>query len=371
MEIDLMTLTTQAVAPGDIQDTLNKIWESLETTNVTRASLFNLIFYTQKNNRTAYVQKLAQKVIEKFPSRVIFIAVDKQSKEEFLKTEVSILSSSHGDFDVACDYIQIEASGASISRVPFVVLPHILPDLPIYLAWAEDPSQDDPLFDQLHTFASRLIFDSETTDNMPRFCTSILQHYKTEHTDIADLNWARLESWRDLLSMAFYSEENLDRMQHAKKITLTFNAQESQFFCHTRIQSLYLQAWIACQLNWEFKAAQFEKEQMLFSYQSTYSPVEVILTPIMNPKLPPGLILTLDITTLDDHMYCFSRDLEQIHRITLNSHDAKKCDIPATYILQKAESGHSLVKEVTHRGTSKHFLKVLNLLKNIENLGIC
>lgn len=366
-----MTLTTQEVAPADIQTTLNKIWESYETTNVTRASLFNLIFYCKTNSRTPYVQKLAQKVIEKFPSRIIFIAVDKQSHDDHLKTQVSILSSSRGEFDVACDYIQIEASGLSIKRVPFVVLPHILPDLPIYLAWAEDPSHNDPLFDQLNIFASRLICDSETTDNLPHFCKSLVKKHENEHIDIADLNWARIESWRDLLSMAFYSEENLERIQHTQSIALTFNAQESQFFCHTRIQSIYLQAWIACQLNWKFNNTRVEKGGMILNYESKYNPIEVTLTPIMNPKLPPGLILNLDIRSLDGHRYSFSRDLEQIHRITLNSFNAQQSDVSATYILQKAESGHSLVKEVTHRGTSKHFLKVLNLLKNMEDGAIC
>lgn len=366
-----MTLTSQVVSPGAIQETLDKIWESFETTNVTRASLFNLIFYSQKNGRTAYIKKLTQKIIEKFPSRVLFIAVDKDSKENFLKTEVSILSSSRGEFDVACDYIQIEAGGASLSRVPFVVLPHILPDLPVYLVWAEDPTEEDPLFPLLNHLASRVIFDSETTDNLARFAKEILHHFQATGTDIADLNWARVESWRELLSMVFYSEENLDRIQHAQKITITFNAEGSQFFCHTRIQSVYLQAWIACQLDWKFQSADTGKDSMRFTYQSHYSPVEVVLTPIQNAKLPPGLILTLDILTLDDHTYSFSRDLEQIHLITLNSFDAQKCDLPATYILQKAESGHSLVKEVTHRGTSKHFLKVLNLLQQEENLGVC
>lgn len=366
-----MTLTTQEVAAADIQTALNKIWESYETTNVTRASLFNLIFYSDKNTRTPYIQKLAQKVIEKFPSRIIFISADKQSKEDRLKTHVSILSSSRGEYDVACDYIQIEASGPSIARVPFLVLPHILPDLPIYLAWAEDPSQNDPLFNQLNTYVNRLIFDSETTDNLPRFCTSIIQKYEGAHIDIADLNWARIESWRELLSMVFYSEENLDHMHHAQSIALTFNAQESQFFCHTRIQSIYLQAWIACQLNWEFKNIYMEKDSMIFCYQNKYTCVQVSLSPILNAKLPPGLILSLDINTLDGRTYSFSRDPEQIHRITLNSYNEKQCDLPVTYILQKAESGHSLVKEVTHRGTSKHFLKVLNLLKNMDNGAVC
>lgn len=366
-----MTVSNQVVIPADIQDALNKIWESFETTNTTRASLFNLIFFSKKNNRTAYVQKLAQSVIEKFPSRVIFIAVDKKSNEDFLKTEVSILSSSRGEFDVACDYIQIEAGGESESKIPFVVLPHILPDLPVYLIWGDDPSQVDPLFHQLVPFANRLIFDSETTENLSGFSKSLLGLHENAQIDIADLNWARLESWRNLLSMVFYSEESLERIQHAQKIDISYNAKESQFFCHTPIQSIYLQTWIACQLNWTFKTAHREKDHLFFSYQSNHSSVEINLSPVLNAKLPPGLILTLDIITQDHHTYSFSRDLEQLHCITLNVHDAKKCEIPAQYILQKAESGHSLVKEITHRGTSKHFLKVLNLLNNTEINGLC
>ena len=90
-----MTTSLHQVTPADIQSELNRIWESLETKNVARACLFNLIFYTQKNQRAAYIQKIAQKVVEKFPSRVIFVSVDKESKENFLKTDVSILSSSN------------------------------------------------------------------------------------------------------------------------------------------------------------------------------------------------------------------------------------------------------------------------------------
>ncbi|HEY2809870.1 MAG TPA: glucose-6-phosphate dehydrogenase assembly protein OpcA [Rhabdochlamydiaceae bacterium] len=363
-----MTVASRIVNPAEIQDTLNHIWESYETKNITRASLFNLIFYVQKSKRLAYVQELAQKVIEKFPSRVILISVNKESAEDFLKTEVSILSSSKGEYDVACDFIQFEASGASTARIPFVVLPHILPDLPIYIAWAEDPCKKDPLFQQLDPLASRLIFDSEATEGLAHFCKSILAHHVSSHTDIADLNWARVESWRDLLSMVFYSEENLHCLERSKSIAISYNAQESQFFSHTRVQSIYLQAWIACQLNWECKGMRKEKDVFVFSYQSAYSPIEIRLNPAIDVKLPPGLILSMDITTLDQRTFSFSRNLEQLHRVTFNASDPNQCALPAHYILQKAESGHSLVKEITHRGTSKHFLKVLNLLQNLNQM---
>jgi glucose-6-phosphate dehydrogenase assembly protein OpcA len=246
MEIDLMTTSARPVSPADIQSELNRIWESLQTTNVARACLFNLIFYTQKNYRAPYIQRIAQKVIEKFPSRVIFVTVDKTSKDDFLKTEVSILSSSKGEFDVACDYIQIEASGSSMSRIPFVVLPHILPDLPVYLIWGEDPGQDDPLFSQFEQFANRLIFDSESTENLPRFASTLLEQQERTHSGVADLNWARIESWREMFSLAFYSKENLEQIAHSRKIAITYNSQATPFFCHTHIQAVYLQAWLAC-----------------------------------------------------------------------------------------------------------------------------
>jgi len=366
-----MNPLTQEIPPEAIQDTLSKIWESLETTSTTRASLFNLIFYTKKTSRTAYVQKLAQKVVEKFPSRILFICDDDTSKESRLKARVSIFSATHGEYDVACDYIQLDASGEARHHLPFVVLPHILPDLPIYLAWAEDPSHPDSLLPKLEGLATRLIFDSETTENLSLFAQALFTHYKKTQVDIADLNWARIENWRDLLSMVFYSPESLENVKKAERITICYNAQESQFFCHTHIQAIYLQAWIACQLNWEFKTLRREKQNLLFSYERQQRPVAISLEPLFNPQLPPGLICSLKISAEKERTYFFERNVNEIHRITLSYADEEKCALPAHYLFQKVESGHSLVKEITHRGTSQHFLKVIELLATKVNTALC
>lgn len=362
----MTTTIPRPVAPADIQKELNRIWESLETTNIARACLFNLIFLTQKNQRAAYIQRIAQKVVEKFPSRVIFVSIDKTSKEDSLSTEVSIISSSKGQFDVACDYISINACGASHERVPFLILPHILPDLPVYLIWGEDPSKRDPLCYQLEQFANRLIFDSEFTDNLPRFASSLLEHHEKSHCDIADLNWARIESWREMLSMAFYSKENLNQIENSKKIEITYNAQETPFFCHTHIQAVYLKAWLAAQLQWKFQSVKKMQNALLFSYQGAKGPIEIALAKAQHSNLPPGLILSVEISTADKEHFCFKRHLEILHQITYQHSTAWQCQLPSHYVFTKAESGHSLVKEICHRGTSEHFVKVLNLVKEIE-----
>jgi glucose-6-phosphate dehydrogenase assembly protein OpcA len=368
MEINLMTLSSHFVSPAEIQTTLNAIWESFETKNVARACLFNLIFFTQKNPRTHYIERLAQTVVQKFPSRVIFVAVNQSSSEDYLKTAVSVLPSSKGEFDVACDYIHIETGGTYHERIPFVVLPQILPDLPVYLIWAEDPSNKDPICQQLEQFVDRIIFDSECTDQLARFATSALAHYEKSHSDIADLNWARIESWRNMLSMVFYTEDKLNLIKRAKQITVQYNSQETPFFCHVKIQATYLQAWLACQLGWQFKALQKKDTSLHFIYQTPDGEVDITLQTVQEKTLPPGLILSVAITTVGEERFAFNR---QEQRIAFEHTTPSQCDLPSYYLFTKAESGHSLVKEICYRGTSEHYLKVLNLLKQMDHHGLC
>ena len=359
------------VGPSEIENELKRIWESLETTNTMRACLFNLIIYTQKGHRAGYIHKIAQKVIEKFPSRIIFVTIDKTNSEEMLKTEVSILSASQGEYDVACDFISIEASYNAKKKIPFIVLPHILPDLPVYLLWAEDPSRDDPLSYQLEQFSNRLIFDSESTDNLPRFAAGILKNKETSNADIADLNWARIESWREVLSSTFYSEERLEQLGHAQSILITYNAHESTYFCHTRIQAIYLQTWLSCQLKWSLKEIHTNKDLLRFQYMNGTIPLEVTLKPASHAELPPGLIISVEIMTEQEEHFAFIRRPQEPHQVTLQFSTPIKCAVPSKFFFTKSESGQSLVKEICHKGTSSHFLKVLNLIKTMEKLSQC
>jgi glucose-6-phosphate dehydrogenase assembly protein OpcA len=302
--------------------------------------------------------------VEKFPSRVIFVTADKNAKEAALKTSVSILTSSKGEYDVACDYIKIETEGRACEQIPFVVLPHILPDLPVYLVWAEDPTKEDSLLLQLSQFANRLIFDSESTDQLTRFADRLLDYHAKSHCDIADLNWARIESWRELLSRAFYTEERLKQIEKADQITITYNSQETPFFCHTLIQSIYLQAWLASQLGWQLQTSQ---KGNVYIYKGRFQQkIEVTLASAEHPHLPPGMILSMDLHTADQEHFSFTRNLEMTHQISLQFSTPDLCALPSHYIFSKGESGQSLVKEICHRGTSEHYLKVLNLIKKME-----
>lgn len=353
------------VSPAKIESELSRIWDSLQGTNKMRACLFNLILYTKKNSRTDYIRAISQKVIEKFPSRVILIAVDDTSTEDYLRTGVSVLSAAKGEYDIVCDLIEIDVAGQSQERIPFLILPHLLPDLPVYVLWAEDPTQQDAHLLPIENFAQRVIFDSESTDNLPLFAETLLHHHQVSRVDIADLNWARLESWRDLLSTTFYAEDRLEQLQNASKIEITYNAHATTFFCHTQIQSIYLQAWIGCQLGWTLKSTGNIEKQIQFTYQKAQGEVVFLLTPNTNTQLAPGAILSVDLLTEAEEHFSFARNARFPHQVGMEISTPIKCDIPIQFIFAKAESGQSLVKEICHKGSSLHYLNVLKLVKGL------
>jgi len=310
---------------------LTRIWESLEKSNKIRASLFNLIFFTKKSEREKYFRTIAQRVIEKFPSRVIFITAN---SEDELRSHVSVVPI--GEEGTACDFIEIEVGEKLLDRVPFVILPHILTDLPIYVTWAEE-STGGPLFEKLKQLADRMIFDSRATRSLSQFAQNLL----SLECDVGDLNWARTENWRKLLASTFYTQERLSALKECTEVQIVYNGEPTQ--------ALYLRGWLATQLGWQLKKEKASVKVTLYSEE--------------NNSLPSGMILSVDLHTSSQEHFSFGRDLQIPNQIHMRFSTLEKCDIPLLYLFPKEESGASLVKEICYKGTSKHFLHLLQQMK--------
>jgi hypothetical protein len=370
------------VAPEQIEKELNTIWEALSApkqdpkSRRMRACLFNLILVTDKNPRATYIRGIAERIIEKFPSRILFITIDRENKEDILRTGVSVLSPG-GDMgalesDIACDFIEFTVTGTSLGRIPFVLLPHLLPDLPVYLLWAEDPVLDNPLAYQLEKFSSRLIFDSETTANLPLFAKALLHHQEVSKADIADLNWARTESWRTLLRATFHSQERLAELEDTRLIKLVYNVKPTDFFCHTRIQSIYVQGWLSIRLGWELKEFDASSQTLIFHYEGkNRQPIEVQLVPEEHPEFAPGAISTFELTTYSSQHFLFVRNPQASYQVTLFICSKEKCEMPTQFLFSKGGIGQTLVKEICQKSTSEHYLKLLSYLSGLEALSLC
>lgn len=333
----MTNLSGAETSPDQIENELSRLWESQKAQNKTRASLFNLVFFTKQNERTSYVQKLMRAVIEKLPSRVLFITHATQGNA--LITRASVIPAAFAEADFACDLIEIEAAGSATERIPFILLSYLLPDLPIITIWNEEPDPGRPLFDQLLSISERFIFDSGVTKNLQVFFTQLL--HASKKLSIADLTWARIENWRQLLSATFHTEERLHALYQTRKFHIFYNSSAKPIYALADLQAFYLKGWLASQLHWKI------------------GDMEILLIPEEQPHLPPGCILSLELITTNQEHFSFGRDLQSPYQINMRFSTLEKCEIPLKHLFAQTESTRSLINEISQSGTSPHFLNFL------------
>lgn len=346
--------TQQIVDPGKIESELMRLWEELAKEKM-RACLFNLIVFNKLSDRTDYIRSIVNKVSEKYPCRVIFISYDPDAPLPYLKTAVSVV----GEGGVACDYIDIGVSGPKMQEVPFILFPHIIPDLPVSLLWTEDPSVEHPLFEPLLKLAERVIFDSESADSLLAFSKTVLALKSRVHT--ADLNWARTEGWRDLASSLFRSAEKLGSITD---LEITYNSRCTESFCHLKVQSMYFLAWLSARLKWNFKQA---SKTLDFTFEKQKAKIAGVEW----EKLGSGTIISVNIKTEDGHIYECARIPTQYHHVKIQASSEEKCELPYQFILGQTATGQSLVKEIINKGTSEHYLQMLSELAILDKDCLC
>lgn len=346
----------KSVAPKDVESELTKIWDQLEGQGKMRACLYNLIVYTHCSSRLPYLREIIQKTIDKFPSRIIFIT---SCEGESIKAKVSVLSSG----TIACDLIEVNMGAGMEDKITFLLLPYLIPDLPVYVLWTEDILEGDKTLSQIKDWVTRIIFDSESTDNLSRFAESVLKYTEC---NIADLNWGRIEGWRVLISNLFKSQSKLEELKDTKKMHITYNCHATPYFCHTRIQALYFQAWIATALGWKFVSTQ--TTERLFTIQ--YENAEITLEPVNFEQIAPGRVVTIEIQANSGNHTLLQRSPETPHQIIIQHSTPDFCSLPTYFMFAKYESGQSLVNEICHLGTHTHYLNVLKQLSQINHTGL-
>lgn len=358
----------EIIDPAQIEPQLIKIWEGLVKENKMRASLFNLIVYNQlQSPRTDYIRSIVQKVIEKFPCRILFISHDPNAKQTYLKTAVSVVTPKDPESTIACDHIDFGVAGPDLERVPFLLLPHIIPDLPVYVLWMEDPCKKNPLLMALAKLATRMIFDSESADSLLHFAEKLLALRETG-IDIADLNWARTEGWRDLITSTFQTAERLKQLHQLCFIQITYNSRETESFCHLKVQAMYLLAWMSSRLKWKLTKA---SKKLTFQFESNLHKIDAHIQPTLWEKLGSGTVVSVELKTVDEHLFQCMRLPQQYHRVGIQISTPEKCDLPYQFVLGQTATGQSLVNEIIKRGTSSHYMEMLKELIELDRKDVC
>lgn len=357
------------IKPSEIQNELDRIEKAHDENRQQRAALFNLIVYAFESERLPYFVELSDLIAKQFPCRIIFIKENPKSEEKELKTQVQVkLLENESDKTVICEQITVEAPESLNQNVFPLVLPHLLPDLPIYLVWAKDPTEPHPAFEPFKKLAHRLIFESECSNNLQSFAEKIQSNILKSHWEVADLNWARLESWRSVLLNLFNNEKRLQDLKELKKITLRYQGSESEYFCHNHFQVHYLHGWLAAQLGWTFKSLQIQKNLTEIIYQTGSRQIQVLLeTEKKSSSKTPGEITYAQFITESKLKFQCVNDPDQ-SLIKIEISDEEKPEEIYNSFLMHAKWEYSLAREICYQNTSAHYCAMLGVLSTLKGL---
>jgi glucose-6-phosphate dehydrogenase assembly protein OpcA len=349
--------TKENSSTTNIQSELSQILKP--RTNCEGACLFNLIVYTQEPRRTAYFTEMAKMIRTQFPCRIIFIIANPSTKESYFRVNSACEKKSDGN-GFLCDQIFIEAAGQDIQRVYFLLFPLFVPDLPIYLLWGQDPTTEYTILPHLEHFATRLIFDAETTDDLQQFSRDMLNRLNSSSIQIVDMNWARIGGWREVLAQIFDSPERFDQLTHANSIQLFYNDAPSELFTHPNTQALYLQAWLASRLKWKFLKVEKENGSQIIYYQNSDQSHLIRLTPMTDSKFEAEEILALEVQG-DDGYECHIKRTSP-EQVKVQASNQCQCELPFLLLMPTLRSGRSFMQEIFYQKMSDQYESILHLI---------
>lgn len=347
---------------ANIEQELKRLWDEQKDKKQIKACLFNLIIYTQESRRTAYFHKTVRSIIQKFPSRILFIEAKKDGPENYMHVTVSTQTTGVEGSLVACDQIAITSSFQNLPRIPYIVIPHLVPDLPVYLIWGQDPTEESQLLPAFQKIANRLIFDSECIKNLQVFSEQMRAKMKTEQIDFIDMHWALLGCWRKVLATVFDTPERSLNLRFAKRIEILYNNRKTEFFHHYETQSLYLQAWLAAQMDWPIASMSYENEGRKISYANG---LEVYLLPKTHEIHPSGAILEVAIDCPNQIQYSISREKHWSKAICHICYP-DRCEAPSSFLMPDLEKGINFMREIFFSKPGDHYRNMLKVLSQIS-----
>src|SRR6185312_7906617 len=103
---------------------------------------------------------------------------------------------------VCSEHVILGASQRALRRLPNVVLPLLLSDLPVVFWWPGEPALREPLLYDMLRPANRFVVDTLGFVHVERSLVTLdaLRSRPGVGIDLADLNWGRLLPWRELIA---------------------------------------------------------------------------------------------------------------------------------------------------------------------------
>lgn len=246
-----------------IEDEIGQLWKGMadlqarETGHaLIRARALNLMVYSPGEEEADSIAELIARIAVQHPCRaIVMIAASREAKSD-LQAWVSayclppVGSAGH----ICCEQIAIRAKRDAHEKLPSIIAPLLVRDLPVFLWWRGAAFKSE-LFGRLAGISDRIIIDSADFENptadLSELANSIASRYRS--AAFSDLAWARLTSWRQLAAQLFDSPTFRPYLYRLGKVIIEYGS-NSRDRRAIPTEALLAAGWLASRLKWQLAA---------------------------------------------------------------------------------------------------------------------
>lgn len=327
-----LTWSGRALDVGRIEAELGKLRYLAAGENATaqgfalRTSLLNMVVYTEREEERDFASRVVEDLASHHPSRaLIVLARPNPDGQSHIQAQIAAHChiSRSLDQSVCCEEIGLTVAGPAALHLHSVIVPLLVPDLPVYVWWAEPWPARTNVISRLADGADRVIVDSQAFDDQAADLLHLARlSERVRRTTIGDLNWDRTEPWRDFLS----GQRNIAEMHHhfasMNSVEIGYASGEGQ---QKPAQAFLLLAWLAGELGWDTHSVSAHGPQRLTFRAEEGHQIAAYVRPVDQAGAEPGSIVGVKITGQSETAGCslsINRTGEADHLIVLTEHVA-------------------------------------------------
>lgn len=208
----------------------------------TRARMSNLVVFSTAEAAEGGLNESLAEVSGRHPSRVLLLVADGEHDQAPRAWVSALCRMGDGGRRICSEQVSIRAGGEGVRRLPSVVRPLLVGDLPTALWWAvpTPPPSHGELFLELAGMAGRVLWDSTGWSDEAGGLRSVGKWADgvDPRVGLADLAWTRLSPWRTAIARALgpgATAVSHVRIEHGP---------------HALPKALLLAGWLADRLGW-------------------------------------------------------------------------------------------------------------------------
>jgi glucose-6-phosphate dehydrogenase assembly protein OpcA len=162
---------------------------------------------------------------------------------------------------VCCEYITLHGTAEALEKIGGIISDLTINGLSTFVWWKAEPAPEYGLFQRLVSQGDTLIIDSSIFTD-PEGDLSRTIGMLADDVSLADLNWARLGAWQELIAAAFDPPERRDAVREIDRGTIDYEKGNPA-------QALMFLGWLASRLQWkpigyEYEGGEYDVRRVKF-----------------------------------------------------------------------------------------------------------